>query len=551
MTLLGRNDLAKPVSTAVPSHSASFGPHTSGLAQDSDAPQQWSAGKNKQTERPLGDAHGHTAVTLKPPGHGEPSTARSYPEGVGFNQEEKNLRGLSPQEAATATQLDLNTVGYMPAYHECNDIADFLSQYFLTEPRSGLFLTPAATEHHLRLHNNTCGHLVEMLAALLRADLPAAERHTLGLLHKISQHNMLQTWPGERLQLRATTMRVGGLLGELAEFEARRLDFMITTKATLLEVCETLYNPRGAATATHVPQLAHFLDLKPTVTWILVVLPEDLTHPRLQLATLHQTLGLLGGINEIFLFKPRPEGFIIFNGNLHLPNIDGIITPQGTWIGINNPQYPSPPIRTATSPHYPTRRPEIGSLVTLVDEQLEATVVAIEQKYWPEEWVYLIRLDNKLRLPTILYSILHRNGLKPRDIPYRIRPTALHPADSEEAFFFNNFERQTKATVIGQNSPGFFDTIRLVQPPGQLSPRAIIQTIPGHRLFQWNESLSKDRHSAQTRYGSTEKLDSTPQAEMRRDQTTLEAGPRAGATKTVPSHVSQDPSTPPNSTPSL
>jgi len=166
--------------------------------------------------------------------------------------------------------------------------------------------------------------------------------------------------------------------------------------------------------------------------------------------------------------------------------------------------------------------------------------------------VYLIRLEEEHRLPRILHSILHRNGLRPGDNPYRIRPTALLPADSEEAFFFNNVERQTKVTVIGQNRPGFFDTIRLVQPPdGQLSPRAIFQTISGHRLFQLNESSSLDRHRARTRYGSTELLDPTPQPEMSRDQTTIEAGPRDVMTETVPSQDSQEPSAPFNSTPML
>jgi len=350
----GRNDPAKPVSTAIPSHPASLGPDTSTtppLGQGRDALQQLSAGTYQQIGRPCGDAHRHTAGTPKQPRHSELFTSRSYPEGVCFTQEGQYWGAVSLQEADTATQLDQNTVGHMPAYYECISIVDFLAQYFLTEPRSDLLLTPAGTEHHLLRHNNTCGHLVETLEALLRADLPAAERNKLDLLCKISQHNLLQTWPGERLQLGATTTRVEGLLGELAEFETRRLGFLITTKEILLEVCETLYNPRRATTATHTPQLTHFLDLKPTVTWIQVVLPEDLTHPRLQLKALHQTLGLLGDINEIFLFKPRPEGFIIFNGNLHFPNIDGILTPQRTWIGINNPQHPSAPIRTATSPH--------------------------------------------------------------------------------------------------------------------------------------------------------------------------------------------------------
>jgi len=101
-------------------------------------------------------------------------------------QEGKNLRGLSPQEADTATQLDQNTVGNTPAYYECDSIVDYLAQYPLTEPRYGLLLTQAGTEHHLLLHNNTSCHLVEMMEALLRANLPAAERNELDMLCKIS-----------------------------------------------------------------------------------------------------------------------------------------------------------------------------------------------------------------------------------------------------------------------------------------------------------------------------------------------------------------------------
>jgi len=409
-----------------PSHTASLGPDTSTtqpLAQDRDALQHLSNGKYQQIERPCGDAHGHTIGTPKQPGHKEPLIPRFYPEGGSFTQEGNDLRGLSPQEADTAKQLDQYTVENTPACYgelatlECDRIVEFLALYPLTEPRHGLLLTQAGQGQHLLLHNNTCRQLVGILEALLLANLPAAERNKLDILRKISQQNMLQTWPGERLQLGVATLGLEGLLSEIAEFEARRLGFLITTKETLLEVCETLYNPRGAATATYTPRLTHFLDLKPTVTWIQFVLPEDLTHPPLHLTALHETLGPLGDINEIFLFKPRPEGFIIFNGNLHFPNIDGIMTPQRTWIGIHNPQHPSAPICSATSPHYPTRRPDIGSSVTLVDEQQEAIVVAIEQKYWPEEWVYLIRIEDKGQLPKILYTILHRNGLKSRRQP--------------------------------------------------------------------------------------------------------------------------------------
>jgi len=320
-----------------------------------------------------------------------------------------------------------------------------------------------------------------------------------------------------RLQLEATTLGFEGPLSEIAEFETRRLGFLITTKETLLEVYDTLSNPRGTATVTYTPRFAHFLDLKPAVT-----------------------------------FKPRPEDFIIFNGNLHFPNIDGIMTPKRTWIGIHNPQHPSAPICSATSPHYPTRRPDIGSSVTLVDEQHEAIVVAIEQKYWPEEWIYLIRIEDKGQLPKILYTILDRNGLKSDDNPYRIRLTALQPADGDVAFFFNKFEKQTKENVIQQSSPGFYETIRLVQPLlAQLSPRAIIQDIAGYRLFQLNESSSMGRHSDQTRYGSTEQLDSTLKPEISRDQTLIEAGPRAAFTGTVTSQDSQELSPPSNLLPQL
>jgi len=447
---------------------------------------------------------------------------------------------LSPQQAATAT------VGYMPPHQDCIDIADFLAQDFVTETRSGLSLTPEGTEHHLRLHNNTCGHLVERLTAmLLRTDIPASERHTLGLLSKISQHIILEIWPGERLR-RATTMRVDCLLGELAEFEARRLDFIISTRATLVEVCENLYNPEGASTATHLPQCVHFLDLKLTVTWIQVALPENLTDPRLQRATLHQTLGLLGGINKIFLFKTRPEGFVIFDGNLHLPNIDGIMTPQGIWIGINNPHHPSAPISTASSPHYPTWRPGIGSRVTLVGKHCEVTVIAIEKKHWPEEWVYLIWREDVYRLPSILHSLLYRKELMPGDNSYRIKPTALQPADGEVAYFFNNFEELTKVTVIRLNRPGFFDTIRLVlTPDGQLS-RDIFQTISCHRLFQLSETPALDPLHARIRHDSAKLLELTPQAEMSREQTT---GPGAVIMDIAPSQDSQKPLTPFDSTP--
>ena len=197
-------------------------------------------------------------------------------------------------------------------------------------------------------------------------------------------------------------------------------------------------------------------------------------------------------INEIFLFKPRSEGFIIFNGNLHIPNIDGIMALPHFWIGIHNPQNPSAPICSATSPHYPTRRPGIGTAVTLVGKQQEAIVVAIEQKYWPEEWIYVIRVETKGQPPKLLHTILDRSSPYPEDTPYRIRPTTLLWTEGEVAFFFDKFEKQTQVNVIQQLRPGLYETVRIVQPLlAQSSPRMIIQDFAGHRLFKLNE-LSLD-----------------------------------------------------------
>jgi len=305
--------------------------------------------------------------------------------------------------------------------------------------------------------------------------------------------------------------------------------------------------------ATYTPRLTHFLDLKPAFTWIQFVLPEDFTHPPLQLPALHETFGPLGEIKEIFLFKPRPEGFIIFNGNLHIPNVDGIMAPQHIWIGIHNPQHPSAPICSPTSPHYPTRRPGIVASVTLFGEQHDAIVVVIEQKYWPEEWIYVIRIETKGQPPKLLYTILDRSNLKFEDTPYRIRPTTLLLAEGDVAFFFDKFEKQTQVNVIQQRSPGLYETVRMVQPLlAQFSPRMIIQDIAGHRLFKLNE-LSSDmgRHSDQTRYGSTERPDSAPKPEIIRDQTPIEAVPLTVFTGTGTSQDSQKPSPPSNLTPLL
>jgi len=201
-----------------------------------------------------------------------------------------------------------------------------------------------------------------------------------------------------------------------------------------------------------------------------VYTPEELTHSTLQLATLQATFGSLGEIAEIFLFEPRPEGFIIFYGNLQIPNFDGILSPQHGLIMIKTPSHQSLPIRSTAAPHYPTRRPAIGTLVTLSSQgrgRHDAAIVAIEQNYWLREWIYMIRIEEIGQSPEFLMAILDRGILNSQDISTRI----FSKANREVAFFFNEFERLIQDTIIQKGSPGFYETVRMVQPlQAQLSP---------------------------------------------------------------------------------
>jgi len=172
-------------------------------------------------------------------------------------------------------------------------------------------------------------------------------------------------WPVEWLQPEISTPGFDVVISEIAEFETLRLGFLNTIKETLLGVYDKLTNTHMSEMANQPPQLAHLLDMKPALTWVQFMLPEELIHSPLQSATLKETFGPLGEIAEIFLFKPRPEGFIIFHGSLKILNFDGILSPQHSLIMIKNPNHSSSPIRSAAAPHYPTRRPAIGTLVTL------------------------------------------------------------------------------------------------------------------------------------------------------------------------------------------
>jgi len=251
------------------------------------------------------------------------------------------------------------------------------------------------------------------------------------------------------------------------------------------------------------------LGTQPALTWIQYELPEELTLPLLQLPTLQATFGLVGDIAEIFLLKPRPEGFIIFYGSVQIPNCEGILAPHHGLIKFKNPSHSSPPIRSALAPHYPTRRPAIGTLVTLpaYDQDLgfrrlpyKAMVIAIERNHWPKEWRYLIRIEVSGKSPKLHTAILDRGTLNPPEFHTHIRPEVATLKDNDVAFFFNEFERPLRVTIIQPGNPGFHETVRMVQPLQQkLSPEMKLQEIESHRLFtaemwpSYMDNLSKER----------------------------------------------------------
>ena len=369
----------------------------------------------------------------------------------------------------------------------CGRMTEFLAQAAWNEKRKGLGATHPGIEQHLHSHNSICHHLTLMLEELPAEAIPTAEGKKLQQLHRILQLSRMPDWPGECLQPEISTPGFDVVISEIAEFETLRLGFLSTIKETILTVYDKLTNPNMTESTNHLTQLAHLLDIKPALTWIQYILPEELTHSTLQLATFQTTFGSLGEIAEIFLFEPRPEGFIIFYGSLQISNFDGILSPQHCLIMIKNPSHPSLPICSTAAPHYPTRRPAIGTLVTLSSQgrgRHEATVVAIQQNYWPRKWRYMIRIEEIGKFPELLMTVLDRGILNSQDMSTCISPKAVILTDGDVAVFFNEFERLIQVTIIQKGSPGFYETVRMVQPlQAHLSPRMKLLDIENHRLF--------------------------------------------------------------------
>jgi len=146
----------------------------------------------------------------------------------------------------------------------------------------------------------------------------------------------------------------------------------------------------------------------------------------------------------------------------------------------------------------------LGTLVTLSlrgRDRHEATVVAIEQNYWPREWAYMIWIEEIGKPPELLMTILDRGSLNSQDISTCISPRAIMLTDGDTAIFFNELERPTQVTIIQKGSPGFYETVRIVTPlQAKLSPRMKVEDIEHHRLFTVDMSppdTAKPREEAQ------------------------------------------------------
>jgi len=236
----------------------------------------------------------------------------------------------------------------------------------------------------LKTHNLVCHLLTEKLESLPKEAIPTTESKILLQILRNIQSSVLQDWPQEWVRPATNITGFDDIISEVAQFESQRLGFLHKLKITLLGLNESLSSTRETEIIAPQPYLAPLLEVRP-LAWVQFILPAELTNSHL----LHETFGLLGDVAEIFLFTPKPKGFVVFHDHFKIPNIDSLMSPQHHLILIKNPHYSSPPIRGALTLHFPTRRPSLDSLVTLPGlgtKPHTSTVVVIEQNHWPTEW---------------------------------------------------------------------------------------------------------------------------------------------------------------------
>jgi len=203
-------------------------------------------------------------------------------------------------------------------------LAEFLAQTPWEEKRTGLGVTQLDVEQHLNSHNYICHRVIQMLEDLPIEAIPTTEATKLQRLYSTIQLSCMREWPKEFLQPETSTPEFNSVISEIAEFETMRLGFFHMVQETILSVYHNLTNP-DRTEPIYPPKILPLLGTQSALTWIQYEIPEELTLPLLQLWTLQATFGLVGDIAEIFVFKPRPVGFIIFYGSVRIPNCEGIL----------------------------------------------------------------------------------------------------------------------------------------------------------------------------------------------------------------------------------
>ena len=77
----------------------------------------------------------------------------------------------------------------------------------------------------------------------------------------------------------------------------------------------------------------------------------------------------------------------------------------------------------------------------------------------------MIRIEETGKSPMLHIAILDRGTLNSQEIYTHIRPVAVILTDGDVAFFFNEVKRPLRVTIIQLGKPGFYETVRMVQPP--------------------------------------------------------------------------------------
>ena len=167
--------------------------------------------------QPFGDGRGHTDPTTGPGQSNKPCVKN-------WTTQESHGQILH-QERAAANLAE-----------GCGQLAEFLALFPWEEKRIGLEFAQLNVEQHLDSHNRTCHRIRQMLEVL-----PIEATHTtvvtkLQWLFSAIQVSDLREWPRMYLQPETSTPGFNSVISEIAEFETKRMGFLLMVKETILSI---------------------------------------------------------------------------------------------------------------------------------------------------------------------------------------------------------------------------------------------------------------------------------------------------------------------------